>query len=408
MQRVLLLPISIHTDGLSDPNIKHFPASEDPASTGGDLTARGGQKKHSPNRTRAAAPREQRISWHSSENPTPPLTQNYRTNRYNEHSERAFKRNNRFGKRRRCCKAERGPSCSGRNAARHNSGTGAGPRQEFPPTAERRGSADRRAAPPGAPRRAREAPLRRHAHLPAAGTARLRSFRSPASGPGRSAGGLSLTPDPGTAARPRRRSQDGCPGPGRQHRAQRGQPPGGTRAGPPPERRRDTASASALPAARAPPRSAPSQPLVVAPPSSRCSATPAVAPPDPAPRALFPRSPSAPLRSARGSAAVRGGGGGSSAPPSAPAAARGGARGAGWDVRGGPAEFRAARCPGAAAGRVDKRVERCAIGGHSGSAGCGAGVGRERCIGGTRAPVGAFSGRQHFVVMSLLFFITEP
>lgn len=84
---------------------------------------------------------------------------------------------------------------------------------------------------------------------------------------------------------------------------------------------------------------------------------------------------------------------------------RGGARGAGGDARGGTAEFRAAGRPGAAARRVDKSAERCAIGGRSGSAGCGAGVGRERHIGGGRAAVGAFfSGRQHFVAMSLLFF----
>lgn len=69
---------------------------------------------------------------------------------------------------------------------------------------------------------------------------------------------------------------------------------------------------------------------------------------------------------------------------------RGGARGAGGDARGGTAEFRAAGRPGAAARRVDKSAERCAIGGRSGSAGCGAGVGRERHIGGGRAAVGAF------------------
>lgn len=183
-------------------------------------------------------------------------------------------------------------------------------KQEFPPAAERGGSADRRAAPPGAPRRARGAPLRRHAHLPAAGTANSARSVPPVRGRDALPAASASPPTPvrplGRRAAPKmdvwgragstERSADSRPagrGPGR---------PRSAAVTPPRPRPSPRPGPPSL-------RFVPSQPRVAAPPLSRCSATPAVAPPDPA-RSLPPLT----LRSARCSAAVRGGGGGSSAP----------------------------------------------------------------------------------------------
>lgn len=135
----------------------------------------GGQKKHTPNPT-GAAPREQ----HSSDKPKPPLAQTSGPAGAMTSADTTPRKRFRIKpplqeRRRRRREAERGPPCCGRNAARHSSGTGAGPPRSaaaeagIPRGAARlrseeeavtAGAGPGRAAPHGAPRRTRGAPLR--------------------------------------------------------------------------------------------------------------------------------------------------------------------------------------------------------------------------------------------------------